>query len=223
MDSAAAASALIAGAASFFSPCRFSLLPTYMNGLADGGRASAWRTLLAGAAVSLGILSAVLIVGGALLLAWEAVKTFLRGLLLAGSALIILIGLLVYYNVPERVNASFSPRKAKGLLGLYSYGLFYGSAIAGCGAPAFFLVFAYAAASGSLEAGLALFAVYALGMSALMFMAGLAACWQHGLLRRLARHLPEIQRYAGLLLIVLGAWYALNYVVAIYQSGLGIG
>ena len=206
--------AFISGAVSFFSPCRFALIPSYISYyLCDGERSSrptVAQALLGGGIASLGIFASVLVTGSLIVRLWEFVQPHLMGLLSLGSLFIVLMGVLIILGVPLELNLPLAASRRKGCAGLFSFGVFYGLAIAGCAAPAFFLLIAYALTLGSAD-GMALFAIYALGMSALLMLTTLALSLGWEVVKDLNEVLPMFRKVAGLTLVAFGAYFFLNY------------
>lgn len=222
--------ALIAGIASFFSPCAFPLLPSY---LAFYGRVSAPQGQIqhAGSAVGLGLSAAagvvtfMLMLGGAIgLLGAGFASAFsmtdpnphpsvlwFRGVV---SSLLILLGFAQWFNVnlkPGWVDALVwrtRPQREStrsGILTLYLYGFGYTAAGIGCTGPILAGLMVFALSSGGFGTAMTALGIFAGTMGVLMLLvSGLVAASQDTLVQQLKASADRIRRVAGVLLILVG-------------------
>lgn len=199
------------GAATFFAPCAYPLLPGYVAYFLgqDGGRrrsrrADLRRAATVGAVVSAGffavygVLAAVAATVGVRLLSNVAVLELVVGALLVALGAAMVAG----WSLPTpRVGL---PERRRSGLGFFLFGVIYAAAAAGCTAPLFIAVATRALAAGPAGAVATLLA-YAAGMSVLMIVVtGLTALGRDALLRKFTHHAGRIERVAGALLIVAG-------------------
>lgn len=213
--------AFSAGAATFFAPCAYPLLPGYVAyyvGHDDAQTGAPLPARLAGAVkvgglASLGFflvyaaLSAVALLVGTRALQGVAILEPVVGGLLIVLGLAIATGRLqpgsLHLQLPER------RRTATGFLG---FGVVYALAAAGCTAPLFVGIAAFAL-SGGPAATVVTLGAYAAGMAVLMIAVTVAvALGRDGLLRRLSGETGRITRVAGALLALAGAAQIYLYV-----------
>lgn len=204
--------AFAAGAATFFAPCAFPLLPGYVAyylGRGDGSETAPLperirRALVVGVLASLGFfvvygaLAAIVASVGAGALADIATLELVIGALLIVLGLAMASGRFdpsLHVQLPER-------RRSSG--GFFLFGVVYGVAAAGCTAPIFVGLALFALGSGPLGAAIVL-GSYAAGMATLMIAVTLAsAVGRAGLLRTLSRNTGRVSRVAGALLALAG-------------------
>ena len=204
--------AFAAGAATFFAPCAFPLLPGYVAyylGQGDGSESEPLPNRL-GRAVTVGVLVSLgfFVVYGALAAIVASVGAGaladIATLELVIGGLLILLGLAMasgrfdpslHVQLPER-------RRSAG--GFFLFGVVYGVAAAGCTAPIFVGLALFALGSGPLGAAVVL-GSYAAGMASLMIAVTLlSAVGRAGLLRTLSRNTGRVSRVAGALLALAG-------------------
>ena len=225
--------AIVAGVASFFSPCAFPLLPSYFSFYQTAGRRSdgpgkgAGKALKFGLAAALGVITFALILGAIIAVlgtgvaqslsisapeASQFVRIF-RGVV--GAILLTLgIGQLLGWNLKPTFVDAFAfytrPNQA-GTRGsaanLYLYGLGYNAAGMGCTGPILAGLIVVALASGGLASALGAFLVFAVTMGALMLIVSLlVAASEETLLTRMKAATPKIKRAASYVLILVGVF-----------------
>lgn len=198
-----------AGAATFFAPCAYPLLPGYVafflgtdDDTSSRGRLLA-RAVAVGVIVSVGFffvyaaLAGIVVAIGARALSNVSVLELLvgTGMIVLGTAMSLGWSFSSHVQLPER------RRSATGFL---LFGVVYAAAAAGCTAPLFIGVAINGIAAGPV-AGIATLAAYASGMSALMIaITLLAALGRDQLVRRLSANTGRIRRASGVLLVVAG-------------------
>lgn len=203
--------AFSAGAAAFFAPCSYPLLPGYLAyyvGTSDTARgtlgARLWRAatvglhVLAGFALVYLALGAVVAVVGTSALADIVVVELVIGLLLValgtGMALGRSFAVGQHVRLPERRRSS---------TGYVLFGVVYATAAAGCTAPLFLAVAGASLRGGAVTTALGV-GGYAAGMGTLMIAATLlSALGRDAVLVRLGSG-DRIRRLAGLLLVLAG-------------------
>ncbi|MEF8840658.1 MAG: cytochrome c biogenesis protein CcdA [Haloarculaceae archaeon] len=204
--------AFAAGAATFFAPCAFPLLPGYVAyylGQGDGSDTAPLATRLRRAAVvgtlaSLGFFVVYGALAGIVASVGAGALADIATLELVVGGLLIVLGLAMasgrfdpslHVQLPER-------RRSAG--GFFLFGVVYGVAAAGCTAPIFVGLALFALGSGPLGAAVIL-GSYAAGMATLMIAVTLAsAVGRAGLLRTLSRNTGRVSRVAGALLALAG-------------------
>lgn len=198
------------GAATFFAPCAYPLLPGYVAFfLGNGDDATTRRTALVravavGALVSAGfflvygILAAIAASLGARALSNVAVLELVVGVLL------IVLGVTMASGRSLRTPHVVLPERRQSSVGFFLFGVIYAAAAAGCTAPLFIAVAAAGLAAGPTGAFLTLGA-YAAGMSVLMIVVTLlSALGRDTILHRITRNSARISRASGALLVVAG-------------------
>jgi cytochrome c-type biogenesis protein len=213
--------ALGLGAATFFAPCAFPLLPGYVayylgrggerrdGGTPTGTGSEPLPTRLRDAAVvgvltSLGFflvyaaLAGVALSLGTRVLANVSVLELVVGVLLVGLGSAMAAGWTpssLHLRLPERRRTP---------AGFVLFGVVYAAAAAGCTAPLFVGLAGVALSAGPVGAVVTLGA-YALGMSLLMVgVTLLSALGRDAVLRRLAANTGRITRVAGAVLVLAG-------------------
>lgn len=227
--------AVIAGVASFFSPCAFPLLPGYFSFYAAGGRddrpaGRPGRALRLGLAAAAGVITFNLILG------------FAIGLLGAGAGLALSISgpepnpvvrwfrggvgvVLIALGIGQWLGVNLKPGLANAFAwrtrprrdvpgaasALYVYGLGYSAAGMGCTGPILAGLMVVALSAGGFGAALTAFAVYSAVMGGLMLLvSGLVATAQDTLIRRLMASAPRIKRVTSALVVLIGAFNILT-------------
>jgi cytochrome c biogenesis protein CcdA len=211
--------ALTTGMLATINPCGFAMLPAYLSFFvgaeedgydADTGRA-VLRAVLVSAAVTSGFvvtftaIGLVVIAAGGVIYERAPWITIVIGLGLFALGVAIVAGFHLTLRLPRLDRGG----RTRGFGSMALFGISYAVASLGCTLPTFL-----ATASGVLRrtdvtGGLPLFIAYALGMG--MVITGLTvgvALARHSLVGHLRRMLPYVQRVAGVLLAVAGAYVA---------------
>lgn len=206
--------AFSAGAATFFSPCSYPLLPGYLAyflGANDAPRPPADRALAE--RVRRGVVVALATSAGFFL-----VYALLAGIAAAVGAqalsdvsllepvvgtLLVVLGLGMATGQTPTVHVRL-PDRRRSVAGFFGFGVVYAAAAAGCTGPLFVGLAGVALASGPTGA-VALFGAYALGMSLLMLGITLtAAVGGEALLRRFSAVSGRLSRVGGVVLVLAG-------------------
>lgn len=221
--------AAVAGVATFFNPCAFPLLPGYLAHQSkvtpkeERGRFGA--LLYGGSVAALGVTTFNLILGGILAALGVA---FLGSLALASAepnlavrifravvgVLLIVLGLshvtgrgLSFGFLEGLGHRIRSAPKTSATRQLYAYGLGYNAAGIGCGGPILAGLAVFAFAFGGFGATLIAFLVFTLTMASLMIgISVLPAIVGGKSLRGLSRSTGKIQRIAGSVQVIVGAF-----------------
>ncbi|MFQ5942414.1 MAG: cytochrome c biogenesis CcdA family protein [Anaerolineales bacterium] len=225
--------AVVAGVASFFSPCAFPLLPSYFSFYQTAGRQSVeprsgtGEALRCGLAAAFGVVTFALILGAIITVLGTGVaqglsisgpepSQFVRGFRGVIGAILLTLGFgqLVGWNLKPRfvdAFAFYTRPKQEGKRGpavnLYLYGLGYNAAGMGCTGPILAGLIVVALASGGLTSALGAFFVFAVTMGALMlFVSLLVAASEETLITRMKAAAPTIKRASSYVLILVGAF-----------------
>jgi len=208
--------ALAAGTVAAFNPCGFAMLPAYLSFFVTGSDAErrrhpVARALTVTAAMTVGF---VLVFGAAGLAAeaaslavveWTPWVTLVIGLALIPLGLYLLAGHELTVRLP-RLQRGGSDGSA---LSMVLFGASYATVSLSCTLPVFLAAVTGSFRSGSLLGGMAAYGAYALGMGLAVGVVTLAvALAEDGIVRRLRGVLPYVNRVAGGLLVVTGAYVA---------------
>ena len=216
--------AFAAGIVTMFSPCSIALLPSYVSlhlvregrgegrWLRDGVRAAGYGLSVTAGFVLLSLAAGgVVSLGGRLILQVVPWLAVLIGFALVGVGVWILAGGHVTVAAFGRVAAAMGKSSRRELLGFVLYGAAYCVAALSCTLPVFLLVVGSALAAGGVGSALLEFVSYALGMGLVMVAITVAAVLSREALQRwLARWVPVVSRWSGILLVGSGA-YVLYY------------
>lgn len=218
--------ALLAGLASFFSPCVFSLVPAYIGYLSGRSLAQSEQdnarirleTFLHGLFFVLGF-SLVFIALGA---AFSALSQFLfdaRDILAKiGGVIIILFGLhmtgliripFLDYDLRPRSNIG----KGRSLFSSFLMGIFFSAGWSPCVGPTLGLILTMAVQLANVGQGILLLGFYSLGMGLPFLIAALGVGWVTNLLKKYAKAMKIVQIVMGIILIIVGVMLFLG----IYQ------
>lgn len=226
--------AVVAGLASFFSPCAFPLLPSYLSFYYTAGAEEATQSektggishgLQLGLASALGVMSFALVLGliiaalgaGAgksLSISSSDPNQFVR--IFRGVVGVILFTLGIFQLSgrtlkPKFVDAfAYRTRPQRGgtrsaATTLYLYGLGYNAAGMGCTGPILAGLMLAALTSGGSTSALTAFAIFALTMGSLMLTISiLVAASRQSLITNLKAATPKINWLSSILLILVG-------------------
>ncbi len=208
--------AVVAGVASFFSPCSVGLIPAYMGFLLQGQQGqqgpTAGRTLKAGLVTAAGI---VTVYGALALLFWgldlagygPAMRELLPKIAPVVAVLLIVLGVLMFFKLSwDWLAKRLGMGKLDGRRGFYAFGIGYGLAAFGCTGPIFLPVLLAGFLQGA-GTGLLVFLLYATAIAAfVVFAAALVASGQQGRLRALLQNSPWVTKASALLLVGAGVY-----------------
>lgn len=208
--------ALIAGGFATLNPCGFALLPALLSFYVgaeeeDLPRAPtrALQGVFVGVLVSTGFLAVFAVVGLPISLGATQIT---RAIPWAGIVLGVLMALVGLATVAGRhlsfsISHPFTARRERRPRTMLLFGVGYGIASLGCTLPVFLALIGASLATRGPAAGLVVFGAYAFGMATvLMALAIGAALLRNGVARALKRLLPYMNRIAGGLLLLVGAY-----------------
>ncbi len=230
------ATAFGAGLVSVLSPCVLPLMPAYLSLLSGTSveslrepeaRSALHSRVLRGCAGFIAGFSAVFVLLGA---SATAVGRFLRGfeitigdwsfslVQLAGVA-IVAMGLHLLGWLPiqalyrdTRFGARFIPKSA---LGTFVVGAAFAFGWTPCIGPILGGILTLAAAHDTVRAGMALLAVYSLGLAVPFAAAAFSLDWFFATFARVRAHFTAIERASGTLLVLLGILVATNHLTVL--------
>jgi cytochrome c biogenesis protein CcdA len=208
--------ALAAGMAATVNPCGFALLPAYLSAFVGlehrGGRAGAvGRALTVSAALTAGFVLVFGLFG--LIVSPLAIRleqylpwaTVVIGIGLVGLGVALLAGRQLVLTIPKLQRGG-----SDGTLGsMFLFGVSYAVASLSCTIGPFLAVTTSTFRSDNWLAGLAVFVTYGLGMGLVIAILTVAvALAKTGIVHRFRALLPVMNRVAGGLLVVAGAYVA---------------
>jgi cytochrome c-type biogenesis protein len=209
--------ALIAGLVSFLSPCVLPLVPPYLVYLTgatiehvaneEADAASRRAVMLSAALFVLGFSTVFVLLGasasliGGLIRAWSAQLSIIAGIIIIVMGLHFLgltrIGLLMREGrlpIPKPV----------GLWGAYIMGLAFAFGWTPCIGPILAAILSIAAAEATVAKGAGLLAVYSAGLGIPFLIAAFMVEQFSSLFARMKRHLANVERAMGVLMILTG-------------------
>lgn len=200
--------ALTAGAATFFAPCAYPLLPGYIAYFLGDGNADAnslSRAGVVGLVASAGVFVVYVGLVGIVATAGAAVLSNLSVLGLGVGGLLVVLGLLMGFDVGGRLSYTPQlPERRRSLGGYFAFGVIYAVAAAGCTAPLFVGVVLWSISHGP-TAVLTTVAAYAAGMCLLLVgTTVLTALGRTAVLNSLAPRGDRLKQAAGALLVAAG-------------------
>ena len=202
-----AALALGAGAATFFSPCAYALLPGYVGyyvaAAGEDERVPLVGAFVRGLAATLGAVGVIAVLAAVALVVGEAITGYLDLLEPLVGVVLVVLGVLVVAGRGPTWHARL-PSRRRSVLGFVLFGAGYAVAAAGCVAPLFLAIVVRATTFPAVETVLVLGA-YALGLGGLLLGTTVAIAVGHGAaVERFTRHRRAVTRLAGIALVVAG-------------------
>jgi cytochrome c-type biogenesis protein len=211
----AIAAVFLGGVLTASSPCVLAMIPLMMSFVAGRReeRPGVLRSFLFSLVFVVGLGVTFVGLGMAAALAGRMYGDVSRAWSWVVAVICVLMGLhltgLVTVPIPS-LGGRLQPR-IRGLLGALVLGLLFGAVSAPCAAPILVVLLTYLAGSGaSIPYGGLLLLVYALGHSVLILLAGTSMGAARALIesRRATRALELLRRAAGVLIILVGAYFA---------------
>ena len=214
--------AFTAGMLATVNPCGFVMLPAYLSYFLGIDRthdgppeAGVLRALLVGAVVSLGFVALFGVAGA--IISWTSVGIYDYAswiTIVIGAALVVAgIAFLLGWEPSVALPRLDKGGRDRGLWSMFVFGLSYAIASLSCTIGPFMTAVAGTFRRSNVVSGIAVFGAYALGMAVLLMTLTLTlALARQSLLRGLRRSLPYVQRAAGLIMVVTGAyltWYGI--------------
>ena len=209
--------ALLAGIVSFLSPCVLPLVPPYLiyltgatiEHVANEERdAAAKRAVLLSALMFVfGFTTVFVALGASASLIGGVIRAYAAQLSIVAGVLIIVMGLhflgLTRINVLMR-EGRVTMAKPVGLWGAYVMGLAFAFGWTPCIGPILAAILSVAAAEATVTRGAGLLAVYSLGLGIPFLLAALMVEQFASVFARMKRHLVQVERAMGVLLVLTG-------------------
>jgi cytochrome c-type biogenesis protein len=211
----ALAVATMAGVLSFLSPCVLPIVPPYLAYMAGATLDEVERRPGADRRVArtalffvLGLSTVFLMLGlaasafGSMFLQYQREMAILAGIVIVAFGLHFLgvVRIPILYR-EARIDARADTGTA---FGAYVLGLAFAFGWTPCIGPVLGTILALAAQDGSVGRGMTLMGFYAIGLGVPFLLAGLFLRRAMGLMSRMKRHMPTIERAMGLLLLGVG-------------------
>jgi cytochrome c-type biogenesis protein len=195
---------LSVGVFTFFAPCAYPLLPGYVGFYASQERADLRGAVVRGVAAAAGAFVVLAAVAGVVLAAGGSLVAGLTELEPVIGAALVVLGLLMLSGRAPEVRVLL-PQRRSSVPGFALFGAVYALAAAGCVVPAFVGVVTQSLTLPPLGAGVAL-AAYAGGVAVPLVVVTILAALGSDAFRSVGRHLGEIQRLAGAVMVLAGLW-----------------
>lgn len=208
--------ALTAGMAATVNPCGFALLPAYLSafvGLDQGGSTSSavGRGLKVSAVLTLGFVTVFGLIGIVITKFISGIQEYLPwativiGIGLVGLGVYLLTGRQLVVNIPK-----LNKGGADGtLLSMFLFGVSYAVASLSCTIGPFLAVTSTTFRNENYLSGVMVFVLYGLGMGLVVSVLTLAvALAKDGLVSKFRSLLPKMNMFAGVFLVVAGAYVA---------------
>jgi len=209
--------ALLAGLVSFLSPCVLPLVPPYLIYLtgatiehvaADEADSASKRAVMISALMFvLGFSTVFVALGASASLVGSVIRAWSAELSIVAGVIIILMGLhflgLTRIGLLMR-EGRLAMAKPVGLWGAYAMGLAFAFGWTPCIGPILAAILSVAAAEATVTRGAGLLAVYSAGLGIPFLLAALMVEQFSSLFARMKRHLANVERVMGVLMIVTG-------------------
>jgi len=222
------------GMMSFFSPCNFPMLPSYITyylsrdennsecenckkseNKEDKKEQKLKRAGLRGAAfgsvTALGFFAVFLALGIPISLASTEIMNYLPWLTIVVGVSLIIVGSLMLADVNLSISVPVKAPMKKSALSFFIFGLGYALASTGCVLPLFIMVTMMALSSGGFAVALIVFLVYATGMGLVMVIVSvLVATSKELIIDKLQKFMPHVKKISAIILIAAGLFMVLE-------------
>lgn len=207
--------AFLAGLASFFTPCVFSLVPAYigyLGGRAAGGEGGENRkltTFLHGLAFVFGFSLVFIILGVAISAFGGILNEGKDWLAKIGGVVVIIFGLhmIGVYRIPfleydTRVQTLPDPKW--GYLSSVLLGIFFSAGWSPCTGPILGTILTFAMNGGSMLTGATMLTAYSAGLGVPFLVAALGIGWVGVTLRKYGKAMHYVEIAMGVVLVIVG-------------------
>ncbi len=209
--------ALTAGMVASVNPCGFAMLPAYLSFFlgSEPGEKSTRAPVPRAIAVSIALTGGFITVFGILGFLWTRLSsTFQESLpfvtMTIGTVLVVMgIAMLRGWQMSVRLPKLERGGDSQELASVYLFGVSYAVASLSCTIPAFIAVSAVAVDENNWLSGVAIFAVYGIGMGLVIGVLTVAvALARDGVLLKLRWFMQHVGTISGVLLILAGSYVA---------------
>lgn len=225
--------ALLAGLASFLSPCVFSLVPAYvgyLGGLSTGAAANEndkpnrWVTFSHGLAFVFGFSVVFVLLGVAASFAGGMLFELRYWLSKIGGIVVIIFGLhmIGVFHIPflaydTRVQQAPDPKW--GYLSSALMGVFFSAGWSPCVGPVLGAILTLAINGGSISLGATLLTAYSIGLAIPFLIAALGIGWVTTILRKYSKTMRYVEIAMGVILVIIGVMLFTGVFELIAQRG----
>lgn len=228
--------ALLAGLASFLSPCVFSLVPAYvgyLGGLATGSagaitsgsnRSGRWVTFSHGLAFVLGFSVVFVLLGVAASFAGGLLYDLREWLAKIGGIVVIIFGLhmigvfrIPFFEYDTRIQQL--PDRKWGYLSSAFMGVIFSAGWSPCVGPVLGAILTLSLNGGSISQGVSLLSAYSAGLAIPFLIAALGVGWVSNILRRYGKVTHYVEIGMGVLLVIVGIFLLTGIFGQIAQAG----
>lgn len=208
--------ALAAGVFSFLSPCVLPIVPPYLAFMAgtsvEGEGRARGKVIVAALFFVLGLSTVFLLLGAAASALGSALLSYQRELSIVAGLVVVVFGLhfLHVFRIPilDRDARLDAGDRGGTALGAYVMGLAFAFGWTPCIGPILGMILSLIIQDGTLQRGVAMMAVYALGLGLPFLLAAVFLDRFMGAMTRLRRHMGVIERATGVMLLVVGVMLA---------------
>jgi cytochrome c-type biogenesis protein len=206
---------ILFGIAAFFSPCAFTVLPSYVSYYVGKKSDTKLSSLYFGLIGALGIITVNMVIGLLIGLLGSATPfakdprqdiPIILGIRTIAGLIIVFLGIstLIGKSINLHFIKDFFTRQNFSK-GIYSYGIIYNAAAIGCTGPILLGLMLYAYASGSFMAAILAFAIFSLTMGILMIITTLlTGMFKQAVVKKVVKITPIIKTLSSLVMIIAG-------------------
>jgi len=208
--------ALLAGLASFLSPCVLSLVPAYIGYL--GGRSMAvaqerepnrWETFSHGLAFVLGFSFVFILLGVATSVLGSLLYDARDWLAKIGGVVVVIFGLHMTHiiRIPfleYDLRPQSQPDRQRGYISSFLMGIFFSAGWSPCVGPVLGAILTLSLSGGSILQGVWLLTAYSLGLAIPFLLAALGIGWVTVILRKYGKVMHYVEIAMGVILIIIG-------------------
>ncbi len=197
--------ALLAGLASFLSPCVFSLVPAYVGylgglaaGTAPGGKSSRWVTFSHGLAFVLGFSVVFVLLGVVAAFAGSLLFDIRQWLAKIGGIIVIIFGLhmIGVFHIPflaYDTRMQQAPDPKLGYLSSAMMGVFFSAGWSPCVGPVLGAILTVVLNGGSISLGATLLSAYSIGLGIPFLIAAFGIDWVTKILRNYGKTMRYVE------------------------------
>ncbi len=214
--------AIVGGVSSFFSPCSFPLLPSYIayyvrDDKKEKKKRNMKEGIMMGVEASLGIVLIFGLVGIMAVSGGMWLREFIPYLQLSTGVIIVLLGLFLLSGIEigaylerikNKIRNIFALKKKKGGHARpFYYGIGYGAGAAGCTGPVFIAVLLASWLSTGIIGAMTVLLIYLVTMAILMVVFSILIVFlREGVIKDLKKATQHIDRISGFVLVAAGLY-----------------